>query len=384
MGEDSRQVEKKYVGLDVHKATIAVAVADEGRGEVRPYGTIKNTPAAVAQLVKKLGPAEQLECCYEAGPCGYGLERQLRGLGAACSVVAPSLIPQRPGERIKTDRRDAMKLARLLRSGELTAVWVPDAEHEALRDLSRAREAARTAQHQARQQILSLLLRLGVEEPGDTRRWTQRYRRWLGELTLEQPLQRLVLADAIEAVDVATARLARLEGAVKQAALEGRHAPLIGALQSLRGVGVITAVTLVAELGDLGRFPTPRPLMAYVGLVPSEHSSGESQRRGRITKAGNSHARHVLVQAAWHYRHPPKQTAALVKRQVGQAAAVTEIAWKAQQRLHARYRKLASRKGRQKAVIAVARELTGFIWALARAHTAHATTVVSPTTELAA
>ena len=384
MREDSRQVEKKYVGLDVHKATIVVAVADEGRGEVRPYGTIKNTPGAVAHLVKKLGPAEQLECCYEAGPCGYGLQRQLSGLGAACSVVAPSLIPQRPGERIKTDRRDAAKLARLLRSGELTAVWVPDAEHEALRDLSRAREAARTAQHQARQQILSLLLRSGVEEPGETRRWTQRYRSWLGELSLEQPLQRIVLADAMEAVDAATARLKRMEDAVKKAATEGGHAPLIGALQSLRGVGVITAVTLVAELGDLGRFPTPRPLMAYVGLVPSEHSSGTSQRRGRITKAGNSHARHVLVQAAWHYRHPPKQTAALLKRQAGQVEAVTEIAWKAQERLHRRYRKLASRKGRQKAVIAVARELTGFIWALAQAHTAHTTTVTAPTTEQAA
>ena len=191
MGEDSRAGSgSKYVGLDVHKATIAVAVADEGRGEVRSYGTIKNTPEAVAQLVKQLGPAERLGCCYEAGPCGYGLQRQLTGLGAACRVVAPSLIPQRPGERIKTDRRDAMKLARLLRSGELTAVWAPDAEHEALRDLRRAREAARTAQHQARQQLLSLLLRLGVEEPGETRRWTQRYRSWLGELSLEQPLQR--------------------------------------------------------------------------------------------------------------------------------------------------------------------------------------------------
>ena len=169
-----------------------------------------------------------------------------------------------------------------------------------------------------------------------------------------------------------------------KAATEGRHAPLIGALQSLRGVGVITAVTLVAELGDLGRFPTPRPLMAYVGLVPSEHSSGGSQRRGRITKAGNSHARHVLVQAAWHYRHPPKQTAALTKRQAGQAEAVTEIAWKAQQRLHSRYRKLSSRKGRQKAVIAVARELTGFIWALAQAHTAHTTAAAITTSEIAA
>ena len=371
---DARRSDRKYVGLDVHKATIAVAVADEGRGEVRSYGTIKNTPEAVAKLVKKLGPAERLECCYEAGPCGYGLQRQLTGLGAGCSVVAPSLIPTRPGDRVKTDRRDAAKLARLLRSGELTAVWVPDAEHEALRDLSRARERARDARHRFRQQLSKLLLRVGIAEPSETKRWTQRYWAWLKPVRLEQPLQQVVLEDAIEAVEVATARLKRLEGALRVAATTGRHAPLIAALQSLRGVGVITAVTLVAELGDLGRFPTPRPLMAYLGLVPSEHSSGASQRRGRITRAGNSHVRHVLVQAAWHYRHAPKLTTALLKRQAGQPAAVTDVAWRAQERLHTRYRKLAGRKGRQKAVIAVARELAGFVWALARAHADHQAT----------
>jgi transposase len=368
---DARRSDRTYVGLDVHKATIAVAVADEGRGEVRSYGTIKNTPEAVARLVKKLGPAERLECCYEAGPCGYGLQRQLTGLGGSCIVVAPSLIPTKPGDRIKTDRRDAVKLARLLRSGELTSVWVPDAEHEALRDLSRAREAARDDRHRARQRLSKLLLRLGIEEPGETKRWTQRYWVWLRAVKLEQPLQQLVLVDAIETVETGTGRLKRLEATLKEAATVGRHAPLIAALQSLRGVGVITAVTLVAELGDLGRFPTPRPLMAYLGLVPSEHSSGGSQRRGRITRAGNSHVRHVLVQAAWHYRHAPKVTRALEQRQDGQPEVVIDIAWQAQERLHARYRKLASRKGRQKAVIAVARELAGFVWALARAHADH-------------
>ena len=204
-----------------------------------------------------------------------------------------------------------------------------------------------------------------------TQRWTQQYWAWLQKLTLAQPLQQLVLADAIEAVETGTTRLKKLEGEVKQAATTGRHAALIAALQSLRGVGVITAMTLVAELGDLGRFPTPRPLMAYLGLVPSEHSSGGSQRRGRITRAGNSHVRHVLVQAAWHYRHVPKLTRALATRQAGQPQAVTDVAWRAQERLHTRYRKLASRKGRQKAVIAVARELAGFVWALARAHADH-------------
>ena len=368
---DARQTDRKYVGLDVHKVTIAVAVADEGRGEVRSYGTIKNSPEAVATVVKRLGPAERLVCCYEAGPCGYGLQRQLVGLGAECTVVAPSLIPTRPGDRVKTDRRDAVKLARLLRSGELTSVWVPDAEHEALRDLSRAREQARDARHRSRQQLSKLLLRLGVEEPSGTTRWSQRYHAWLEGLQLEQPLQQVVLQDAIEAVATGTARLKRLEQQLKQAAAVGRHAALIAALQSLRGVGVITAVTLVAELGDLGRFPTPRPLMAYLGLVPSEHSSGGSQRRGRITRAGNSHVRHVLVQAAWHYRHPPKLTRALEQRQAGQPACVTAVAQRAQERLHARYRRLAGRKGRQKAVIAVARELAGFVWALARAHADH-------------
>jgi transposase len=365
---DARRGDRKYVGLDVHKATIVVAVADEGRGEVRKHGAIRNSPEAVLKLVRKLGPAERLVCCYEAGPCGYGLQRQLEGLGAACTVVAPSLIPTRPGERVKTDQRDAVKLARLLRAGELTSVWVPDAEHEALRDLSRAREAARDARHVARQQVRKLLLRLGIAEPSGTQAWSQRYWTWLRTVELSQPLQQVVLEDAIETVEAGTARLERLERAVAEAATTGRHASLIAALQSLRGVGIITAVTLVAELGDLGRFATPRPLMAYVGLVPSEHSSGESQRRGRITKAGNSHVRHVLVQAAWHARHAPKLTAALRARQAGQPASVTEVAARAQERLHRRYRALAGRKGRPKAVIAVARELVGFVWALARAH----------------
>ncbi len=382
---DARRGDRKYVGLDVHKATISVAVADEGRGEVRKYGTIRNSPEAVLKLVRKLGPAERLVCCYEAGPCGYGLQRQLAGLGATCTVVAPSLIPTRPGERVKTDQRDAAKLARLLRAGELTSVWVPDAGHEALRDLSRAREAARDARHRARQQLRKLLLRLGIAEPSGTTAWSQGYWTWLRTVRLAQPLQQVVLVDAIEAVEAGTARLQRLEQQVAQAATTGRHAPLIAALQSLRGVGIITAVTLVAELGDLGRFATARPLMAYVGLVPSEHSSGESQRRGRITKAGNSHVRHVLVQAAWHYRHAPTLTAALAKRQASQPEAVADVARRAQERLHARYRKLAGRKGRRKAVIAVARELAGFVWALARVHAEHqASTAQVPDAEVAA
>ena len=222
------------------------------------------------------------------------------GLGASWIVVAPSLIPRRPGERITTDRRAAVKLARLLRSGELTAVWVPDAEHEGLRDLSRARAAARDARHRARPQGRSRLRRLGVAEPAGTPRWSPRSWGWLRAVELAQPRQQAVLAAAIEAVDAGTARLKQLAAQGKAAATTGRHAPLIAALQSLRGVGVSTAVTLVAALGDLSRFDTPRPLLASVGLVPSDHASGGSQRRGRLTTAGNAHVRHVLVPAAWH------------------------------------------------------------------------------------
>jgi transposase len=357
----------KYVGLDVHKATIAVAVVDGRAGEPRFLGTIPNRASAVAKLVRKLGPAGRLRCCYEAGPCGYGLQRQLAGLGAGCAVVAPSLVPTRPGDRVKTDRRDAVKLARLLRAGELTAVWVPDEAHEALRDLTRAREDARDGLHRARQQLGKFLLRLGLGPPAGVRRWTARHRAWVAGLRLARPHQQAVLEDYARAVEEAGARVARLEARVAEAAGAGPHAPLIAALQCLRGVGVLTAVTLVAELGDLGRFPSPRPLMAYLGLVPGEHSSGERRRRGRITKTGNAHARHVLVQAAWHYRHPPRVSRALRRRQQGQPEAVIAIAGKAQERLHRRYRRLVGRgKGSQKAVVAVARELAGFLWAIAR------------------
>jgi transposase len=357
-----------FVGLDVHQDTIAVAVADGAGAAPRSLGTIPNEPGAVAKLVRKLGPAARLRCCYEAGPCGYGLYRQLAGLGVACAVVAPSLVPTKPGERVKTDRRDALKLARLHRSGELTAVWVPDEVHEALRDLTRAREDARQDLHRARQRLGKFLLRLGRRPPTGVKAWTLRHRAWLAGLRLAQPAQQAVLREELHAIEEAGARLARLEDEIAEQAQAGPHAPLLAGLMALRGVALVTAATLVAELGDLTRFESPRQLMAYAGLVPSEHSSGGRQQRGGITKTGNAHVRHVVVEAAWHYRHPPAVRGKLRRRQIGQPPAVTETAWKAQVRLHGRWRRLLGRgKLRQQAVVAVARELLGFVWAIARA-----------------
>jgi transposase len=357
-----------FVGLDVHKATIAVAVAEAGeRHEVRSHGVIPNTPAAVARLVKKLGPPARVRVCYEAGPCGYVLYRQLTKLGIACAVVAPALIPTKPGERIKTDRKDALKLARLHRAGELTAVAAPTPEQEALRDLTRARQAAQQDLHRLRQRLRTLLLRLGIAEPAKTKRWSARWRVWLAGLTLEQPLQQAVLDDLRGAIGAAEARVDRLTAAVEAQAQHGPFAALIGALTSLRGVGVVTAVTLVAELGDPGRFDSPRQLMAYAGVVPSEHSSGGREVRGRITKTGNAHVRYAVVEAAWHCRRKPHVSRELARRQRGQSEEVVAIAWKGQERLQTRYLRLVAKgKPKPKAVVAVARELLGFVWAIAR------------------
>ncbi len=357
-----------YVGLDVHKETIAVAVAAGHGGEVRSLGLIPNGPEAIRKLIRRLGPAKHLTCAYEAGPCGYVLHRHLTRLGARCVVVAPSLIPTRPGDRVKTDRRDATKLARLLRSGELTPIWVPDEEHEALRDLTRAREDARVDLLRARHRLSKFLLRLGVVPPTGGKPWGVKHRQWLQGLHLVRASQQVVLREYLLAVDQVQERLRGLEAELVEAARTSRHAALIAALQALRGVGVVTAVTLVAELGDLHRFRTPRELMAYAGLVPSESSSGPRQHRGAITKTGNAHVRHVIVEAAWHYRHVPGVWGALRQRQAGQPEQIKAIAWQAQDRLHRRYRRLLGRgKARQQVVVAVARELLGFAWAIADA-----------------
>ena len=356
----------RFVGLDVHAATIAAAVA-EANGEVRVLGVIPNQPEAVRRLVKRLGPADQLRACYEAGPCGYTLYWQLAELGVACQVVAPTLVPVKAGDRVKTDRRDAARLARSLRSGDLTPVWVPDAAHEALRDLVRAREAAKKDQLRARHRLQKFLLRHGHRPPAGTKAWTERYRRWLAGLRFELPAQEATRLDYLTEVDHARDRIARLERALDEA-IETVPAPMravIEALQALRGIAKVAAVTVVAEVGQLSRFARARQLMGYSGAVPSEHSSGPRIRHGGITKTGNAHLRRIVVEAAWTYRHRPAVGAALRQRQARQSEAVKAIAWKAQHRLHSRYRHLLGRgKSKQQVVTAIARELLGFIWAI--------------------
>jgi len=356
-----------YVGLDVHKDTIAIALAEAGkRGEVREYGKIANTPSALKALLAKLARGgSALRFCYEAGPCGYIIQRQLTEQGHACIVVAPSLIPRKPGERIKTDRRDAMNLAKLHRAGELTAVWVPDQAHEAIRDLVRARQAAVRTLRQARQQLSGFLLRYGhhYNRPA----WTLMHRRWLAGLQFEHAIHSIVLEDCIAAVEAAKARRDRLEAHIEAALLDWSLAPVVRALQALRGMALVAAATLVAELGDITRFDNPRQLMAYLGLVPSEHSTGATRRQGGITKAGNGAARRMLIEAAWSYRFPARISRDQLLRQEALAKPIRDIAWKAQERLCRRYRKLA-RAGKLPTVVtaAIARELSGFVWAIAK------------------
>ena len=356
-----------YVGLDVHKDTIAVAIAEEGkRGEVREHGKIANIPAALTKLASKLTRGGRaLKFCYEAGPCGYGIQRQLSAAGHDCVVVAPSLIPLKASDRIKTDRRDAINLAKLHRAGELTPVWVPDQAHEAVRDLVRARLAAVRSLRQARQQLSGFLLRHGhhYNRPA----WTLLHRRWLADLRFEQPAHYLVLEDCIAAIEAATVRRDRLEAHIKSALPDWSLGSVVRALQALRGMALVAAATVVAELGDITRFANPRQLMAYLGLVPSEHSSGGKRRLGSITKAGNCAARRMLIEAAWTYRFAARISRDLLLRQEGLAKPVCETAWKAQTRLCGRYRSL-SRLGKPVNVItaAIARELAGFVWAICR------------------
>jgi transposase len=356
----------RFVGLDVHAATIAVAVA-EADGSVCALGTIPNQADAVGKLVKKLGPAERLHACYEAGPCGYALYWQLTGLGVGCEVVAPTLIPVRPGDRVKTDRRDAEHLARCLRSGDLTAVWVPNAEHEALRDLVRARGAAKGDQTRARNRLGKFLLRQNRRPPKEVRAWSKAYSNWLCTLTFQLSAHTATFQDYLNEVEHLGQRLVRLEAAINDAVATAPPAmrDLVAALQALRGVAKVTAVTVVAELGSLCRFEHPQDLMGYSGLVSREHSSGPRTQRGRITKTGNAHLRRVLVEAAHAYRHRAVISKEMRRRQADLAPKVTEIAWKAQVRLCKRYHYLVDKgKHSSEALVAVARELLGFMWAI--------------------
>jgi transposase len=357
----------RFLGLDVHAETIAIAVA-EPDGEVRSLGTIANREDSVRKFIKKLGSAEQLRACYEAGPTGFVLYWQLTQLGVECAVVAPSLVPKKPGDRVKTDRRDALKLARSHRSGDLTAVWVPDEDSEALRDLVRQREAAKQDQLRARHRLTKFLLRTGRRPALGLKAWTERYMAWLEQIRYTQPAQEATLVDCLNEVEHMSARVKRLEESILEVV---KLAPqpmqeVIRGLQALRGVAHISAVTIAAELGNISsRFESARKLMGYCGVFPSEDSSGKRIRRGGITKAGNAHLRRIVVESAWSYRHLPRVGAKLRKRQQGVPAEITEIAWKAQNRLHKRYMKLTmAGKDQRKIMTAVGRELLGFIWAI--------------------
>jgi transposase len=356
----------RFIGLDVHAETIAVAVAD-AHEEVRAVGVIPNRPESIHKLVKKLGPAERLRVCYEAGPTGYVVYWQLASLGVRCEVVAPTLVPVKAGDRVKTDRRDAIKLARSYRAGDLTPVWVPDAAHEALRDLVRAREAAKKDQLRARHRLGKFLLRHGRRPPTKTTPWTQKHLAWVKTVHFAHGAQEATLVDYLHEVEHVAARIERLERAIDEAvtgAPEQMRA-VIEALQALRGIARISAVTIVTEVGELSRFARPRQLMGYSGAVASEDSTGTRIRRGAITKTGNAHLRRVVIEAAWAYRHRPAIGATLRKRQAPVSSDVTAIAWKAQHRLHARYRHLTAQgKCQQEVVTAVGRELLGFIWAI--------------------
>jgi transposase len=358
MGKDIR-----FVGLDVHKETIAVAIAEPG-GEVRSLGTIPNEAEAIRKLIKKLRADGAFTCCYEAGPTGYVLYWQMVKLGVPCVVIAPSLVPTKAGDRVKTDRRDAEKLARCYRAGDLTPVWVPTPEHEALRDLVRAREAAKKDERRARHRLQKFLLRRGVRAPKGMREWTETHRKWVSSLTFELAAQQATLTDYAAEVDHGKQRIQGLEKAIDEAiaAAPAAMRAVIEALQAMRGISKLTATTIVSEVGELSRFEHPRELMSYSGSVPSEHSSGGKTARGSITKTGNAHLRRVIGEAAWHYRHRPRVIGQLRKRQEGVSSQAIDIAWKAQERLHRRYRQLSERKCKQKVVTAIGREMLGFIW----------------------
>jgi transposase len=356
----------RYLGLDVHGREIMAAVVEED-GKERYLGVIPNRPESVRDLINRLGEKEQLRAVYEAGPTGYGLYWQLEGMGVSCEVAAPTLIPTKAGDRVKTNRRDALKLARYHRSGDLSYVWIPDEDLEALRDLIRAREAAKRDEKRARLRLKSFLLRHGLRAPQGARAWTTKYRAWLEAMTFERAALTGTYQDYLHEVHHHELRVRRLEAAIEEAVEQApeQFREVVGALQSLRGVGKTTAIGVTAEVGSFSRFPHPQQLMGYSGTVPSERSTGDKHHRGAITKTGNSHLRRLVGESAWSYRHRPALRYALKKRQEGQAAEVVEISWRAQVRLCGRFHRLVARgKTKQKVVTAVARELLGFMWAI--------------------
>ena len=357
-----------FVGIDVAKSRNAIAVAEGERGgEVRYHGEVDASVDSMRRTVRRIAANyDQVHFCYEAGPTGYGLHRLITSMGHACTVVAPSLIPRKPGDRVKTNRRDAVALAKLLRADELTAVWVPDEGHEAVRDLVRARAAAVETLRVHRQQVGAFMLKHGRRYPRK-KAWTMRYLRWLQEQKFDHPAHQIALQESVEAVRLAKERVQRLEKTIEEFLPTWSLAPIVRALQALRGVDLIVAVTFATEVGDVRRFESPRQLMAYLGLVPGERSTGDTVRRGGITKAGNSRVRQLVVESAWTYRFPPKVGKVKLYRLEQAPPKVREIAWKAQTRLTSRYRALIAR-GKKTTVVctAIARELVGFMWSVAR------------------
>jgi transposase len=358
----------KFIGMDVHKNSITIAISDAGRHtQPRVYGAIDNNLDALDKFCRKMvSTSNQLHFVYEAGPCGYGIYRHLTCKGFDCMVAAPSMIPKKSGDRIKNDHRDAKMLARLHRAGELTAVYVPDGQDEAMRDLTRAREDAVIAARKAKQRLKAFLLRNRVIYTGRSR-WSKAYFNWLSDIAMPYPAQQVALQEYIDAVHENLKRVERLTDQIRLLTPDWRLAPVVSALQAARGVSLIVAVTLLAEMGDLSRFDNPSQLMAYLGLVPSEYTTGDSIKKGGITKTGNSHARRALIEAAWAYRMPARVSRSLLKRQQELPDRVCQIAWKAQLRLCARFRRLLAKgKTKQVAATAIARELSAFLWAMAK------------------
>jgi transposase len=360
-----------YLGLDVHKDSITIAIAEGGgrSKEVRLYGAVSNDLHAIEKALQKIRnahPGATLEVCYEAGPCGFGIARRLAQLKIACSVVAPSMIPTRSGDRVKTDKRDAIKLARLFRAGELTAIYIPESTDEAIRDLCRARTDAVDDMRRSRQRLKAFLLRHGYRYHGKSS-WTPAHMRYLRELVLPHPAMKVILEEYLTAIDMAAERIKRSEEAML-ALLQGwRLKPAVEALMAFKGFQHVAAMITVSELGDIHRFEHPRQLMAYLGMVSSEYTSDKKRRQGVITKTGNPHLRWLLIECAQHMISPPKVSQQLSRRQEGQPQAVKALSWKAQTRLHQRFMRLAARRlQRNKALVAIARELCGFIWALLR------------------
>jgi transposase len=359
----------RFVGLDVHASTVAVAVA-EGRQQVRSVGTVDNRAESVARMLQKLGRPEDLKVCYEAGPTGYALYWQLTELGFECEVIAPSLAPCKPGDRVKTDRRDAERLARSYQAGDLTVVWVPDSRHEALRDLVRLRAAGKEDEKRAKHRLGKFLLRYGQRPSTDCRSWSAAWWQWVRRLALPHPEQNATLLELIGEVDHQETRVARVERQIDEAVERApeRLREVIAALQSLRGIARETATVLAVEFGSFERFERAAQVMSYTGLVSSEHSSGGKKRQGAITKTGNSHLRRALVEAAWHYRHRPRTNQRRQKLLPTLPAKIVEMAETAQARLHRRYWALTNKsKPSTKVVTAVARELAGFVWAIGQA-----------------